>query len=118
MAWTTGDKTMMVSVVVFGALLGSIALLARSCRTEPPDPRVLREATAQVEYLRPTIEKNGARLSYHPDTPQNVTVTLPGPVSEYEAQRLAATVAPWLPKGGGVRVLDNTGLERAMQVNR
>ena len=61
--------------------------------------------------IRPRIEQAGARLIY--TDPHILRIQLPGPVSEYEAERLARSVLDRLPNGTAVKVLDDVGILRA-----
>ena len=61
--------------------------------------------------IRPLIEQAGARLIY--TNPHILRIQLPGPVSEYEAERLAKSVLDRLPNGTAVKVLDDVGILRA-----
>ena len=61
--------------------------------------------------IRPRIEQAGAKLIY--TDPHILRIQLPGPVSEYEAERLARSVLDRLPNGIAVKVLDHVGILRA-----
>ena len=61
--------------------------------------------------IRPLIEQAGAKLIY--TNPHILRIQLPGPVSEYEAERLAKSVLDRLPNGTAVKVLDDVGILRA-----
>ena len=61
--------------------------------------------------IRPLIEQAGAKLIY--TDPHILRIQLPGPVSEYEAERLARSVLDRLPNGTAVKVLDDVGILRA-----
>jgi hypothetical protein len=65
--------------------------------------------------IRPLIEQAGAKLIY--TDPHILRIQLPGPVSEYEAERLARTVLDRLPNGTAVKVLDDVGILRAEASN-
>ena len=65
--------------------------------------------------IRPLIEQAGAKLIY--TDPHILRIQLPGPVSEYEAERLARSVLDRLPNGTAVKVLDDVGILRAEASN-
>ena len=89
---------------------------AAEAKSKAKQAQELLQDTQFVETeIRPLIEQAGAKLIY--TNPHILRIQLPGPVSEYEAERLAKSVLDRLPNGTAVKVLDDVGILRAEASN-
>lgn len=61
--------------------------------------------------LRTALIPSGVAVVYDPDHPNFVTLQYPGPISEYEAKRMAVMAKQKI--GGFIKVKDDAGLVRA-----
>jgi hypothetical protein len=96
---------LLINNVFKGCERDSKAAAAQSKQRDAEDTRFVETE------IRPRIEQAGAKLIY--TNPRILRIQLPGPVSEYEAERLARSVLDRLPNGTAVKVLDDVGILRA-----
>ncbi len=103
-------------VIAAPAVLGyagcaSLLLWASSPKAQADAAALRARQIEGIESLRPTLEQTGARIRYDRSRPDILTITMPGPVGQYEAERVARSIADRLP-GVGVVVADDVGITR------
>lgn len=123
--WHQNKSTLQITAVVTVLLIGIPFLLINNffngCERESKaaaaksKQRDAEDAQFVETEIRPRLEQAGAKLIY--TNPHILRIQLPGPVSEYEAERLAKSVLDRLPNGTSVKVLDDVGVLRAEMDN-
>jgi hypothetical protein len=104
-----------VSGIVFVGTLGSCGFMVKSCTSAPspgpaqtPSPDTTLQS--RIEAVRKIVTEAGGQIEVSSST---IRVSMPGPIEEYPAQRLAKVIGDRVGPGMVIRVLDDAGIERA-----
>lgn len=104
---------------LFGTLIfGSVMCFRSACAPPTPEEIAKRQQAAQnledrVRSLVANMGEAGSSLRWETEGHNEVRLTFNGPISEYEAQRLANLFCQQMPEWVRVEVYDNAGIKRA-----